>query len=462
MVVEADSSHCSVTSFKISATNASLTSFNTNVQLGGMAGSYAVVLRALPNAYPALSLEEQPGSTALVAWKVNLKPGNLAQLHYHIHQTESWTEDPNLIEIPRESLFPATKIHLVDRYRNTCLLHDNQVLNLILEKQGVGRGTSICQKCQIKNGHGMFEPFEMEAPEGNYEMSISSASGPPLPIEPRFNLRVTRGENALTLRLTDDIPIQVKLETDVKLLKNLILVVASMNDRPLRLSTPPVLELLASDQPNPSCSQKFVGQEVASSDQAPSHSKRFQFPPFSVPTIAGQYLLKFSLPDYDIPSCFRDLEIGRADPSKLELSSEGLVARASVLDMYGNTCEEVSGLIVKLELRISNEEFSSASANAVIRRPYYLISKEEAVVKSGVATFEKIETSQGGVPGNYVLRVVVEQDQKMARQLGHLKPSELPMAITDEAQQLRLQECLQTCQENVKVILFLFLVSCIV
>lgn len=464
MIVDVDSSHCSVMWFQITATSGSLTSFTAHVQLGGAEGMHTVVLRSSPNAYPALDLEEQPGSTALVAWRVNLKPGKLAQVSYQVMQNNSWVDNVTCIEVPRLETFPAIRVQLLDAYSNSCLLHDKQMLNLVLEKQG-GGGGSACQSCQISNGYGSFQPFEMVATEGYYQMTISVSRFSFLPgsaavKEPTFNLRVTRGNNSATLRLTDDSPLKVKLSADLKLLRNLAVIVDAVGNQPLRRLNPPLLQIMASKQSDNSCIQEFVGEEVACSHQGAYPSKTFQFPPLSVPTVAGKYFLKFLLPDHEIP-CFRHLEVQRGDPTRLELSvtqtkNEGWVAQARILDMYGNLCDDETGLILTLALKISNEDLFLAASNSGVQRSCYLKSKEEAIVESGVATFEKIELSQGGRPGPYILRVSVYPDQKLALgQLGYLHPSEVQMFATSEAQQLQLQESLQSWQENVKVICFI-------
>jgi len=465
MIVDVDSSHCSVTGFKITATSGSLTSFTAQVQLGGLEGKYTVVLRSSPNAYPALDLEEQPGSTALIAWGVDLKPGKLARLGYQVMQNDSWVDSVNSVEVPRLAMFPAIKVQLLDPYNCICSLHNNQMLDLVLEKQGAGGG-SACQSCQINNGQGIFQPFEMEATEGHYQMTISVSRFKFLPgsvvvKEPAFNLRVTRSNNSATLRLTDCSPFRVKLLEDLKPLRNLTVIVDPVGNQPLGRLNPPLLLLMASEKANTSCNQEFVGEEVVCSDQGAS--KIFQFPPLSVPTIAGRYLLKFLLLDYEVAPCIRSLEVLHGDPTRLQLAvtqtkNEGWVAQARIVDIYGNVCDDITttGLILKLELKVSKENLFQTSSSVGLQRCCFLKSKEQGIVQSGVATFERIELSQGGRPGPYILRVLVEPDQKLALgPLGYLDPSEVEMFVTSEAQQLQLQESLQSCQENVKVICFI-------
>jgi len=176
-----------------------------------------------------LEIEEQPGSTALEASGVNLKPGKLARLGYQVMQNDSWVDNVNFIEVSRHAIFPAIKVQLLDGYNNICLLHDKQMLDLVLEKQAAG-GVSACQSCQISNGQGMFQPFDMEAAEGIYQMTISASRFTFLPgsaavKEPALKVTVTRANNLATLRLTNDIPLQVELKEDLKPLLNLTVIV---------------------------------------------------------------------------------------------------------------------------------------------------------------------------------------------------------------------------------------------
>ena len=126
------------------------------------------------------------------------------------------------------------------------------------------------------------------------------------------------------------------------------------------------------------------------------------------------------------------------------------VLLANLLDAHGNVCIEKSGLILTLDLSVSEDQEEPLSTQG-IERSCLLLSEDFAVVESCIASFTEIQLSLGRL-GAYTLTVVVEEDQKQLESWPPVKPAELQMMVTSSALTQKFQENIKAARDVVKTL----------
>jgi len=82
------------------------------------------------------------GSAAILTWSIQLEHGNL-------HKFATVDED---FQIPNMSMFPCTRISLLDAYNNVCFDHELENLTMVIKKTR----TTIHKETQVHKAGGKF------------------------------------------------------------------------------------------------------------------------------------------------------------------------------------------------------------------------------------------------------------------------------------------------------------------
>lgn len=384
---------CSVVCERIGATNSALPTYEAHLRIGGQQGDYMVHLRS-PD-FRVIS-----GSAAILTWSIQLEHGNLQKL-------AMVDED---IQIQNMSLFPSTRISLLDAYNNACFDHELENLTMVIEKTG----TTIHKETQVHKACGKFSPFTFKAGEGSYKVTVSLSSKSIV-----FFLKVTAGNYPSSLRLTDTNEIHVTLSAEVQRLPQLGVLVSSADNQPLRNIKPPVLTITYQG-----CERRRYEGDLSDSGEF-TPSLYFVFSHVFVPLKAGLYTMNFSLVDYDVPQVHRNMVVRHGAPALIKLSMEEVEMRqcleAKLMDAHGNLCDSVGGLQLVLAVAVLGKEESGRGKST-----QDFVNNERGMAEGGVAKFDDSQLYLGK-DGIYTFRVSVEEDQKLFQHYSSLMPVELQM-----------------------------------
>lgn len=462
---------CTVNCLEIIESNPSLTSYEARVQLGGATGEYKVVA-----VDPSRTLQQHHGSTAILTWRVRLDSGRLERLAAVVMTGELSQTSCNLVSllatceksitVAECSTFPPIHVYLLDAYENLCGYHDTQVLDLVLETKGGKHSRQMrttCSSCQIDKSKGVFEPFKLEAGVGSYKIVISTCNmsfkpGTHGPKEPEFILEVTPGNHPSALHFLEKSPIVFRITPETQVLPPLAIIVDCADNQPLQSLVSPLMVIHHETPDSPSVATykgELSDSEEMSAEFRPS--SLFIFSRIYVPSQAGTYTLEVSLPEHDIATVSRQLVVRHGVPAQVELcvvqsGQKSPVLLAKLLDVHCNVCIENSGLILNLELSVSEDQEEPLSTQG-IERSCLLLSEDFAVVESGIASFAEIQLSPGRL-GAYTLTVAVEEDQKQLESWPPLKPAELQMMVISSAVTQKFQENIKSASDAVKVLMF--------
>jgi hypothetical protein len=461
---------------EINELNSNPIHYAVSLLIGGQVGAYKILLKDSSG-----TLQQQPGSTAILTWRVNLEHGRLARIKPVVLTSTSnnWPtlseSDAVLLEtatmsliVAQLSMFPAIQIHMLDTYNNLCPYYDRQILDLVLVPEDCKDSRADTQKhqCEISNGIGLFMPFKLEVKAGRYDVMVHISSmvfrkGFPRPAEAHMSLDVLPGNYPSAMRFLDVCSSTMECTPDMQVLPEIIVEVVSADGKPVQGLTSPVM-ILQSDGLEPSQNKEYHGEpletkpilEAISGAMGPMH---FRFSHIYVPPSAGVYSLQVFLPGYDIPSLSHELDVRHGRPTEMQVSLEGpgktgQVVEVKVVDAHGNVCSAVSDLSLSLDLEASDEDSECSVLAGGVVRSCVLMSNKFANLKNGLARFQELQLS-AGKPGPYILTVSVVEEECPAFSLPSTRTQ--MMVIHGHTEQ-RLQEEMTALASKIKVsILFL-------
>ncbi|KAH8944975.1 hypothetical protein BDL97_12G015300 [Sphagnum fallax] len=455
---------------EINELNSNPIHYAVSLLIGGQVGAYKILLKDSSG-----TLQQQPGSTAILTWRVNLEHGRLARIKPVVLTSTSnnWPtlseSDAVLLEtatmsliVAQLSMFPAIQIHMLDTYNNLCPYYDRQILDLVLVPEDCKDSRADTQKhqCEISNGIGLFMPFKLEVKAGRYDVMVHISSmvfrkGFPRPAEAHMSLDVLPGNYPSAMRFLDVCSSTMECTPDMQVLPEIIVEVVSADGKPVQGLTSPVM-ILQSDGMEPSQNKEYHGEpletkpilEAISGAMAPMH---FRFSHIYVPPSAGVYSLQVFLPGYDIPSLSHELDVRHGRPTEMQVSLEGpgktgQVVEVKVVDAHGNVCSAVSDLSLSLDLEASDEDSECSVLAGGVVRSCVLMSNKFANLKNGLARFQELQLS-AGKPGPYILTVSVVEEECPAFSLPSTRTQ--MMVIHGHTEQ-RLQEEMTALASKIK------------
>lgn len=359
-----------------------------------------------------------------------LEHGLIAKIvpaHSDGRHRQSLAKPLDTLEAKRCSRMPRLTVTLLDSEDNICSSCEGRLLRMKI---------SNCPEWNMKTvnvvrGVGHFEGSSLVVPVGTYEVCVELDSSPDelyaveerVEVKANFDLKVSHGNYPSALKLLNSTTISVSLtDAAIQYLPPMTVFVESADGMRLQ-SRPTVGVKLLGDNSLPSGPKEYFGTFVETYDPEIEHCQairdddflprdggvgslgpvRYEFSQVCVPSVAGTYVMEFFVPGIDLPQS-QHLIVRHGPPTRLEIiqrepGQEMDVLQVSLLDGHGNTCEDIYGLEVGLELALSKQFALTLGLEQCA-----VYGKSDTVVKRGKGDFGVFELSQG-MPGMYTLKV---------------------------------------------------------
>ncbi|CAM6128791.1 unnamed protein product [Calypogeia fissa] len=406
--------HCECKDVKMARTG-DIPGYEAHVILSGPVGTYVVTLR-----------DEEYILKGQVETTINLEHGHVARLlaaQSDGAHAQSLSRPLTILEVKRDSAMPNLTVTLLDSEDNVCSSCEGKLLRMnVLD----------CAQWKVKTakvvgGIGHFESSAVGLQVGSYEAFVELDSPPDdfysldeqvVPIKAQLTLRVSHGNYPLALKLLNPNTVSVSLTGEaIQYLPQMIVLVESADG--LRLRCRPTVGVKIIPDSSQEYYGTFVENSVTQSGQVPLRDDdmpgrdagdgsvgpvRYEFTEVCVPRQAGTYVMEFSVKGSDVPPQSGHLTVRHGPATKLDIiarkpGQEMSHLQVQLVDRYGNTCEDIYGVEVALDLQIS-KHFSQTPGFGQC----FVNSKTTTVVKRGQGDFGTFELAKG-TPAMYTLKV---------------------------------------------------------